>query len=184
MNKHVPREQEMMAVFSLGEDRPKISETAFIAPNATVIGQVRLGDGVSVWPGAVIRGDEDLITIEDGSNVQDGAVIHVDRGHPMSIGKHVTVGHAVVLHGCTIGDGSLIGIHATVLNGAVVGKHSIVGAGTVIPEGKRFPDRSLILGVPGKVVRELTDEEVSLIFDNADDYVARSRDYVKHLTAE
>jgi hypothetical protein len=94
MNKHVPRKQQSMAIFSLNEDRPKISETAFIAPNATVIGQVRLGDGVSVWPGAVIRGDKDLITIEDGSNVQDGAVIHVDRGHPMSIGKNVTVGHA------------------------------------------------------------------------------------------
>ena len=184
MNKHVPRKQQSMAVFSLNEDRPKISETAFIAPNATVIGQVRLGDGVSVWPGAVIRGDDDLITIEDGSNVQDGAVIHVDRGHPIAIGKNVTVGHAAVLHGCTIGEGSLIGIHATVLNDVVVGKHSIVGAGTVIPEGKRFPDRSLILGVPGKVVRKLTDEEVSLISNNADDYVARSRDYAKHLKAE
>ena len=184
MNKHVPRKQQSMAVFSLSEDRPTISETAFIAPNATVIGQVRLGDDVSVWPSAVIRGDKDFITIEDGSNVQDGAVIHVDRGHPMSIGKNVTVGHAAVLHGCTIGEGSLIGIHATVLNGAVVGKHSIVGAGTVIPEGKRFPDRSLILGVPGKVVRELTDEGVRLISNNADDYVARSRDYAKHLKVE
>jgi carbonic anhydrase/acetyltransferase-like protein (isoleucine patch superfamily) len=149
-----------------------------------VIGLVLIGDRVSVWPSAVIRGDKDFITIEDGSNVQDGAVIHVDRGHPMSIGKNVTVGHAAVLHGCTIGDGSLIGIHATVLNDVVVGKHSIVGAGTVIPEGKRFPDRSLILGVPGKVVRELTDDEVRLISDNADDYVAQSRDYAKHLTAE
>jgi carbonic anhydrase/acetyltransferase-like protein (isoleucine patch superfamily) len=184
MNKHVPRKQQSMAVYSLNEDRPKISETAFIAPNATVIGQVRLGDGVSVWPGAVIRGDEDFITIEDGSNVQDGAVIHVDRGHPLSIGENVTVGHAAVLHGCAIGEGSLIGIHATVLNGVVVGKHSIVGAGSVIPEGKRFPDRSLILGVPGKVVRELTDEEVTQITNNADDYVARSRVYAKHLKAE
>jgi carbonic anhydrase/acetyltransferase-like protein (isoleucine patch superfamily) len=184
MNKHVPRKQQSMAIFSLSEDRPKISETAFIAPNATVIGQVRLGDGVSVWPGAVIRGDDDLIAIEDGSNVQDGAVIHVDRGHPTSIGKNVTVGHAAVLHGCTIGEGSLIGIHATVLNDVVVGKHSIVGAGTVIPEGKRFPDRSLILGVPGKVVRALTDAEVTGISNNAGDYVARSRDYAKHLKAE
>ena len=104
MNRHVPRKQQSMAVFSLSEDRPKISETAFIAPNATVIGQVLLGDGVSVWPSAVIRGDEDLITIEDRSNVQDGAVIHVDRGHPMSIGKDVIVGHAAVLQGRTIGE--------------------------------------------------------------------------------
>jgi carbonic anhydrase/acetyltransferase-like protein (isoleucine patch superfamily) len=185
MNEYVSRKQQgMAAVFSLNEDHPKISETAFVAPNATVIGQVRLGDDVSVWPGAVIRGDKDLITIEDGSNVQDGAVIHVDLGHPMSIGKNVTVGHAAVLHGCTIGEGSLIGIHATVLNDVVVGKHSIVGAGTVIPEGKQFPDRSLILGVPGKVVRQLTDEEVTWISNNAGDYVARSRDYAKHLKAQ
>jgi carbonic anhydrase/acetyltransferase-like protein (isoleucine patch superfamily) len=184
MNEYVPRKQQSMAVFGLNGDHPKISETAFIAPNATVIGKVRLGDGVSVWPGAVIRGDKDLIVIEDGSNVQDGAVIHVDLGHPMSIGKNVTIGHAAVLHGCTIGDGSLVGIHATVLNDVVVGKHSIVGAGSVVPEGKRFPDRSLILGVPGKLVRALTDEEVTRISNNAGDYVARSRDYAKHLKAE
>jgi carbonic anhydrase/acetyltransferase-like protein (isoleucine patch superfamily) len=185
MNKYVSRHQQGMAtVFSLNEDHPNISETAFVAPNATVIGQVCLGDFVSVWPGAVIRGDEDLIIIEDGSNVQDGAVIHVDPGHPTSVDKNVTVGHAAVLHGCTIGEGCLIGIHATVLNDVVVGKHSIVGAGAVIPEGKRFPDRSLILGVPGKVVRALTDEEVIQISDNANDYVARSRDYAKHLKAE
>ena len=185
MNEYVPpKQQGMAAVFSLHEHHPKVSETAFVAPNATVIGQVRLENGVSVWPGAVIRGDQDLITIEDGSNVQDGAVIHVDRGHPVSIGKNVTVGHAAVLHGCTIGEGSLIGIHATVLNDVVVGKHSIVGAGSVVPAGKRFPDRSLILGVPGKVVRELTDEEVKSISNNAGDYVARSRDYAKHLKAE
>jgi carbonic anhydrase/acetyltransferase-like protein (isoleucine patch superfamily) len=185
MNKSVsPKQQGMAAVFSLNEDHPKISETAFVAPNATVIGRVRLGDSVSVWPGAVIRGDKDLITIEDGSNVQDGAVIHVDLGHPTSIGKNVTVGHAAVLHGCTIGEGCLIGIHATVLNDVVVGKYSIVGAGTVIPEGKQFPDRSLILGVPGKVVRALTDAEVTQISNNAGDYVARSRDYARHLKAE
>ena len=173
-----------MAVFSLNEDRPKISDTAFVAANATVIGQVRLGDGVSVWPGAVIRGDDDLIVVEAGSNVQDGAVIHVDPGHPVFVGKDVTVGHAAVLHGCTIGDGSLIGMHATVLNDVFVGKHSIVGAGSVVPERKRFPDRSLILGAPAKLIRELTDEEVTRILDNARHYVARSRQYVKHLKAE
>jgi carbonic anhydrase/acetyltransferase-like protein (isoleucine patch superfamily) len=116
--------------------------------------------------------------------MQDGAVIHVDRGHPMSIGKNVTVGHAAVLHGCTIGESSLIGIHATVLNDIVVGKHSIVGAGSVIPEAKRFPDRSLVLSVLGKIVRQLTDEEVKLISSNADDYVARSRDHAEHLKAD
>jgi carbonic anhydrase/acetyltransferase-like protein (isoleucine patch superfamily) len=173
--------QQSMVVFSLNEDRPKISETAFVAANATVIGQVRLGDGVSVWPGAVIRGDDDLITVEAGSNVQDGAVIHVDPGHPAFVGKDVSVGHAAVLHGCTIGDGSLIGMHATVLNDVFVGRQSIVGAGSVIPERKQFPDRSLILGAPAKLVRELTDEEVMRMLDNARHYVARSRQYVKNL---
>lgn len=170
-----------MTVFSLKEDYPTISETAFVGPNATVIGRVRLGNGVSVWPGAVIRGDDDQITIDEGSNVQDGAVLHVDPGHPMSIGKNVTIGHAAALHGCSIGDGSLIGIHATVLNDASVGRHSIVAAGSVVPEGKRYPDRSLILGAPGKAVRELTDDEVAWIATNARDYVERSIQYAKHL---
>jgi carbonic anhydrase/acetyltransferase-like protein (isoleucine patch superfamily) len=170
-----------MTIFTLKDCRPSIAETAYIAPNATVIGRVRLADNVSIWPGAVVRGDNDLIAIKSGTNIQDGAVLHVDPGHPMSIGCNVTVGHVAVVHGCTIGDGSLVGIHATVLNDAKIGNDSIVAAGSVVPEGKSYPDRSLILGVPGKVVRELTDDEVKWIADNARDYAARAALYRNHL---
>jgi carbonic anhydrase/acetyltransferase-like protein (isoleucine patch superfamily) len=170
-----------MTIFTLKDCRPSVAETAYIAPNATVIGRVRLADNVSIWPGAVVRGDNDLIAIKSGTNIQDGAVLHVDPGHPMSIGCNVTVGHVAVVHGCTIGDGSLVGIHATVLNDAKIGNDSIVAAGSVVPEGKSYPDRSLILGVPGKVVRELTDDEVKWIADNARDYAARAALYRNHL---
>lgn len=170
-----------MTIFTLKDCRPLVAETAYIAPNATVIGRVRLADDVSIWPGAVVRGDNDLIEIKSGTNIQDGAVLHVDPGHPMSIGCNVTVGHVAVVHGCTIGDGSLVGIHATVLNDAKIGNDSIVAAGSVVPEGKSYPDRSLILGVPGKVVRELTDDEVKWIADNARDYAARAALYRNHL---
>jgi carbonic anhydrase/acetyltransferase-like protein (isoleucine patch superfamily) len=170
-----------MTIFTLKDCRPSIAETAYIAPNATVIGRVRLADNVSIWPGAVVRGDNDLIAIKSGTNIQDGAVLHVDPGHPMSIGCNVTVGHVAVVHGCTIGDGSLVGIHATILNDAKIGNDSIVAAGSVVPEGKSYPDRSLILGVPGKVVRELTDDEVKWIADNARDYAARAALYRNHL---
>lgn len=170
-----------MTIFTLKDCRPSVAGTAYIAPNATVIGRVQLAENVSVWPGAVVRGDNDLIAIKSGTNIQDGAVLHVDQGHPMSIGCNVTVGHVAVVHGCTIGDGSLVGIHATVLNDAKIGNDSIVAAGSVVPEGKSYPDRSLILGVPGKVVRELTDDEVKWIADNARDYAARAALYRNHL---
>ncbi|CAM5456164.1 Carnitine operon protein CaiE OS=Afipia felis OX=1035 GN=yrdA_2 PE=4 SV=1 [Afipia felis] len=170
-----------MTIFSLQDHHPVIAETAYVAPNATVIGQVRLAEHASIWPSAVVRADNDLISIESGANIQDGAILHVDPGHPMSIGRNVTVGHAAVMHGCTIGDGSLVGIHATILNDAKIGKDSIVAAGSVVPEGKTYPDRSLILGVPGKVVRQLTDDEVKWIADNARDYAARAVLYRDHL---
>lgn len=170
-----------MTIFTLQDYRPSVAETAYVAPNATVIGQVRLTENASVWPGAVVRGDNDLIEIGSGTNIQDGAILHVDPGHPMSIGRNVTVGHAAVVHGCTIGDGSLVGIHATILNDAKIGKDSIVAAGSVVPEGKSYPDRSLILGVPGKVVRQLTDDEVKWIADNAREYAARAVHYRDHL---
>jgi carbonic anhydrase/acetyltransferase-like protein (isoleucine patch superfamily) len=170
-----------MAVFRLQNHHPTIADTAYVAPNATVIGQVTLEDHASVWPSAVIRGDNDIIAIGAGSNIQDGAILHVDPGHPMSIGRNVTIGHAAVVHGCTVGDGSLIGIHATVLNDAKIGKDSIVAAGAVVPEGKTYPDRSLILGVPGKVVRQLTDDQVKWIADNARDYADRAAFYRDHL---
>lgn len=170
-----------MTIFSLQDHHPAIAGTAYVAPNATVIGQVRLAENASVWPSAVVRADNDLISIEGGTNIQDGAILHVDPGHPMSIGRNVTVGHAAVVHGCTIGDGSLVGIHATILNDAKIGKDSIVAAGSVVPEGKTYPDRSLIMGVPGKVVRQLTDDEVKWIADNARDYAVRAALYRDHL---
>lgn len=170
-----------MTIFTLQDHCPSVAKTAYVAPNATVIGQVRLAESASVWPGAVVRGDNDLIEIGSGTNIQDGAILHVDPGHPMAIGRNVTVGHAAVVHGCTIGDGSLVGIHATILNDAEIGKDSIVAAGSVVPEGKRYPDRSLILGAPGKVIRQLTDDEVKWIADNAREYAERAILYRDHL---
>jgi len=138
---------------------------------------VTLGERASVWFGAVIRADNEPINVGDGSNTQESAVLHTDPGFPMSIGANVTIGHQAMLHGCTIGDGSLIGIQAVILNGAVIGRNCLVGAGAIVTERKRFPDRSLILGAPAKVARELTDEEVALLGDAALDYVRRREIY-------
>lgn len=166
-----------MAIFTLGDKKPQLGNDVWIAPNATVIGDVRLADNVSIWWNAVLRGDNDPISIGPGSNIQDGSVLHTDEGIPMHIGADVTVGHLVMLHGCTVGDGSLIGIGSVVLNRAVIGKNCIVGANTLIPEGKVFPDRVLIVGSPGKVVRELTDEEVAKLKKSAEHYVSNAGRY-------
>jgi carbonic anhydrase/acetyltransferase-like protein (isoleucine patch superfamily) len=144
----------------------------FIADTARVMGSVVLHDRVSIWFGAVLRGDCELITIGEGSNVQDLSMVHADYGFPVTVGRNCVIGHQVCLHGCTIGDGALIGIGATVLNGAVIGENALVGAHALVPEGKRFPPRSLILGAPAKVVRELTDEEVARLRAGAEHYVA------------
>ena len=170
-----------MSVFELADRKPRISPSAWIAPNATVIGDVRLAAGSSVWWNATLRGDNDPIEIGENSNIQDGSVLHTDEGVPMRIGRDVTVGHLVMLHGCTIGDGSLIGIGSIVLNRAVIGRYSIVGANTLIPEGKVFPDRVLIVGSPGKVVRELSDEEVARLQASAAHYVDNARRYREQL---
>jgi carbonic anhydrase/acetyltransferase-like protein (isoleucine patch superfamily) len=170
-----------MTNFMLIDKQPFIEDTACVSVAATIIGDVHLLENSSVWPGAVIRGDNDRITVGRGSNVQDGAILHTDAGFPLSVGEGVSVGHAAVLHGCTIGKGTLIGIHATILNGAVIGQHCIVAAGAVIPEGKQFPDRSLIMGVPGKAVRQLSDDEVAKLLDNAQEYVAKARVYKVNL---
>ena len=170
-----------MSIYSLGEKSPQLGENVWIAPNATVIGDVRLGANASIWWNATLRGDNDPIHIGANSNIQDGSVLHTDEGVPMHIGENVTVGHLVMLHGCTVGDGSLIGIGSVILNRAVIGKHSIVGANTLIPEGKVFPDRVLIVGSPGKVVRELTDEEVSRLLNSARHYVANAARYQQTL---
>ena len=171
-----------MSLFKLGDKEPQLGANAWIAPNATVIGDVRLGANSSIWWNATLRGDNDPITIGANSNIQDGSVLHTDEGVPMHIGNNVTVGHLVMLHGCTVGDGSLIGIGSVVLNRAVIGKGSIVGANTLIPEGKVFPDHVLIVGSPGKIVRQLSAEEVARLQHSAEHYVANARRYRETLT--
>jgi carbonic anhydrase/acetyltransferase-like protein (isoleucine patch superfamily) len=146
-----------MATYKLDDQTPNIADSAWVADSAQVIGNVHLHANSSVWFGTVIRGDTETITVGEGSNVQDLSVLHADVGCPLTIGKNVTVGHQVMLHGCTVGDNSLIGIQAVVLNNAKIGKNSIVGAGSVVTEGKEFPDNSLIIGSPAKVVRTLDD---------------------------
>lgn len=149
----------------------------FIAENATVIGSVVLENNASVWFNAVIRGDNDVITVGENSNVQDGSVLHTDAGIRLTIGKNVTVGHKVMLHGCEIGEGSLIGINAVVLNGAKIGKHCLIGANALIPEGKEIPDGSLVMGAPGKVVRELTEDQIKGLEHSATHYVENFKRY-------
>ncbi len=162
-----------MAIYRLGDAMPRIPASAYVAPGATVIGRVTLGERASVWPGAVIRGDDDTIHVGDSTNVQDGAVLHVDPGIPMSIGNDVTIGHQAMLHGCAIGDRTLVGIQAIVYNKAVIGRDCLIAAGAVIPEGKVFPDRSLVVGAPAKVLRTLRDDELAAMRMNVDAYVKR-----------
>jgi carbonic anhydrase/acetyltransferase-like protein (isoleucine patch superfamily) len=166
-----------MAIYQFDTLIPAIHTETFVAQDATVIGNVTLEQGVSVWPQAVLRGDNEPIRIGQNSNVQEGAVLHADPGFALTVGEGVTIGHQAMLHGCTIGDGALIGIQAVVLNGAVIGKNCLVGAGAIVTEGKVFPDNSLILGAPAKVVRELTLEAIAGMQRNARDYVAKGQVY-------
>jgi carbonic anhydrase/acetyltransferase-like protein (isoleucine patch superfamily) len=170
-----------MPIYALEGDAPVVPASAYVAPSATIIGRVTLGERASVWFGAVIRADNEPVHIGSESNVQEGAVLHVDPGFPMRIADRVTIGHQAMLHGCTIGEGSLVGIQSVVLNGAVIGKACLVGAGALVTEAKTFPDRSLILGAPAKVVRELTDEEVLRIAEAAASYVRRGAHYASAL---
>lgn len=159
-------------LYTLGDTAVKINgQDYFIAENATVIGNVAIENNVSIWFNAVIRGDNALITIGENSNIQDGSVLHNDPGVPLTIGKNVTVGHKVMLHGCTIGDNSLIGINAVILNGATIGKNCLIGANTLIPEGKDIPDGSLVMGSPGRVVKTLTQEQQEGLLLSANTYV-------------
>jgi carbonic anhydrase/acetyltransferase-like protein (isoleucine patch superfamily) len=153
----------------------------FVAPSAAVIGRVVLGRDVNVWFGAVLRGDTNVITLGDRSNVQDTAVVHVDHDAPATIGDDVTIGHAATVHGCTVGDCSLIGIGATILSHAVIGRYCIIGAGALITERKTFPDRSLIIGTPAKRVREVTDDEMRMLVESAAHYVELGKRYRKDL---
>ncbi|MBE7942505.1 MULTISPECIES: gamma carbonic anhydrase family protein [Ramlibacter] len=170
-----------MAIYELDGKAPTLGTDCWIADSAEVIGAVELGDHASVWFGAVIRGDTETIRIGRNSNVQDLSVLHADIGMPLSIGDNVTVGHQVMLHGCTIGDGSLIGIQAVVLNGAKIGRNCIVGAGSVVTEGKEFPDNSLIIGSPAKVVRTLDDATARRLAESAAHYVHNGQRYARGL---
>lgn len=163
-------------IHSIGPKSPRVDGTAFVAWNAEVAGDVGIGPGASIWFSASVRGDIAPIEIGEGSNIQDGAVVHVDTGLPCRIGKRVTVGHGAILHSCVVGDGALIGMGAIVLNGAEIGAGSIVGAGALVTQGKKFPPRSLIIGSPAAVKRELTDEEVAANLRNAEHYVEGGRD--------
>ena len=171
-----------MLIYSLGDRKVKIvGEDYFIAENATVIGSVIIHNDVSIWFNAVIRGDNDPITIGEGTNIQDSAVIHTDEGIPLNIGKGVTVGHQAMLHGCTIGDNSLVGINAVILNHAKIGKNCIIGANCLITQGKEIPDNSMVLGSPGKVIRKVTQEEIVELKHSAEHYVANFKRFKKEL---
>jgi len=171
-----------MPLFAIGERRVQLlGEHHYIAPDASVIGSVVLENDVSIWFQVVIRAENDRITIGEGCNIQDGSVLHVDPGYPMTLGKSVSVGHKVMLHGCTIGDGSLIGINSVIMNGARIGRGTLIGANTLIAEGKEIPDGVLVLGSPGKIVRELKPEERDHLLKVARGYVERSRFYKANL---
>ena len=166
-----------MAIYELDGLVPQIAESAWVADTAQVIGDVTLGEDVSIWFGSVLRGDTDNLQVGAGSNIQDASVLHADPGKPLVVGERVSVGHHVTLHGCTIGDGSLIGIGAVVLNGAKIGKNCLVGAGALVTEGKEFPDGSMIIGSPAKAVRELSPEQIERLRENAQHYIDNVRRY-------
>jgi carbonic anhydrase/acetyltransferase-like protein (isoleucine patch superfamily) len=170
-----------MAIYQLADRVPQIDASAFVFDSAAVIGRVSLGRGVSVWPYATLRGDNEPVIVGDGSNVQEGCVLHTDPGCPLTIGRNVTLGHQAMLHGCTIGDGSLVGIQAIILNNAVIGKNCLIGAGALVTEGKVIPDNSLVLGRPAKVVRELTAEDIARNHANTTGYVERGALYRSQL---
>ena len=168
-------------IYELDDRKPQFKGDYFVAHNAAVIGTVRLGHNASVWWNVTIRGDNDWIELGDNVNIQDGSVVHTDEGVPVVLEKNVSVGHLVMLHGCTIGENSLIGIGAIILNRVTVGRNCLIGAGSLIPEGKTIPDGSLVLGVPGKVVRALTPEEIAMNTWIAEHYMERAERYRRGL---
>ncbi|MFT4252952.1 MAG: gamma carbonic anhydrase family protein [Caulobacter sp.] len=174
-----------MTVYSLGDTAPDLPPEGeyWIAPTASVMGNVVLKQNASVWWGAVLRGDNDPITIGRNSNIQDGSVLHTDAGIPLTIGADVTVGHMVMLHGCTIGDGSLIGIGSIILNGAKIGKNCLIGAGALITEGKEIPDNSMVVGAPGKIIREVSEHQAMILQASALHYVENWKRYRAGLKA-
>ncbi|MEN3364992.1 MAG: hypothetical protein V7606_2266 [Burkholderiales bacterium] len=170
-----------MAIYQLGERTPDIDPSAYVTDSANVIGNVRIEAYASIWFEVTLRGDNELITVGENSNLQEGCVLHTDPGYPLTIGKNVSVGHQAMLHGCIIGEGSLIGIQSVILNGAKIGRNCLVGAGALITEGKEFPDNSLIIGAPAKVARTLSEEDIARLRGNADNYVKRGQFYKQNL---
>ena len=171
-----------MPIFSIGERKVElVGSRHYIAYDATLVGDITLENDVNVWFKVVIRGDNDRVRIGAGSNIQDGSILHVDPGFPLTLGRRVSIGHKAMLHGCTIGDGALVGINSVVMNGARIGRGSLIGANTLIAEGKEIPEGVLVLGSPGKVVRELRPEERDFLVKVADDYVERARFYQQNL---
>ncbi|MDB9945961.1 gamma carbonic anhydrase family protein [Ascidiaceihabitans sp.] len=171
-----------MTLCALGADKPQLHEDTWVAADANLIGKVVMLAGASVWFGSTIRADHEIILIGEGTNVQENTVMHIDKGFPLTIGTNCTIGHKVMLHGCTIGDNTLIGMGATVLNGAKIGKNCLIGAGALITEGKEIPNGSLVMGVPGKVVRQLDDEAIAKLEASALHYqenMRRFRDSLK-----
>ncbi|MEN3931504.1 gamma carbonic anhydrase family protein [Microvirga sp. W0021] len=175
-----------MPIYALGEDTPILPDNGefWIAPDAQVMGKVRLAPDTSIWFGAILRGDNELIDIGEGSNIQDGVVIHTDVGIPFQVGKGCTIGHRAILHGCQIGDNTLIGMGAVILNQAVIGKNCLVGANALVTEGKTFPDNSLIVGAPARAIRALTEDEVAKLAKAAQRYVANSKRFKAQLKAQ
>ena len=170
-----------MPIYKLGDKTPQIHESAFVADTATIIGEVILAENSSVWPGVAIRGDNEPIRVGVGTNVQEGVVLHADPGYPLTLAEGVSVGHQAMLHGCTVGDYSLVGINAVILNGARIGKHCIIGANALIAEGKEIPDGSLVMGSPGKVVREISDQQAMMLAAGSHHYVENWKRYRREL---
>ena len=172
-----------MPVYRLDSTTPEIAEDAWVAPTATVIGNIAMAQASSVWFGAVLRGDNELISVGARSNVQDLCVLHTDQGFPLTIGEDCTIGHSAILHGCTIGPGSLVGMGATVLNGAIIGRNCIIGANALVPEGKEIADNSLVVGAPGKVIRSLDDATAKFLLASAAHYAANAQRFRSGLVA-
>jgi carbonic anhydrase/acetyltransferase-like protein (isoleucine patch superfamily) len=169
----VPPEKIKMPIYELEGIQPEIHSNAWVAPSADIMGRVRLHENASVWFGAVLRGDNEWISIGEGSNIQDGCVLHTDKGIELNVGRYCTIGHKAILHGCEIGDESLVGMGAIVLNHAKIGRNCLIGAGALIPEGKVIPDNSLVMGMPGKVIRILGEEDAARLRKSAEGYVRK-----------
>ena len=168
-------------IFKLGEHQPLIADNCFVAPSASLIGSVEVAAHASVWFNCVLRGDNDAIKIGEGANIQDGSVLHVDPGYPITVGRNVTIGHKVMMHGCTIGENSLIGMNAVVLNGAKIGKNCLIGANTLITEHTEIPDGQLVMGSPGKVVKALDQATIDMIKAGATHYIDNNKRYREEL---